>query len=135
MSTRCKHGSYVGGCGIDWMCHACEMGYPDPTIDETIRRIVDTIEVRQEWQTTCREIGIEFDPFSSIVYPTTRRLHLLVAELAEIRQWATSDTDDDWMARRHRHELELEREMDETITALHHYTETDEVHEYGYVPD
>lgn len=25
----CPHGTYVGGCGIDWMCHACEMGYSD----------------------------------------------------------------------------------------------------------
>lgn len=23
----CVHGVYVGGCGIDWMCHDCEMGY------------------------------------------------------------------------------------------------------------
>lgn len=22
----CKHGTYVGGCGIDWMCGPCEMG-------------------------------------------------------------------------------------------------------------
>jgi hypothetical protein len=22
----CEHGTYVGGCGIDWMCHMCEMG-------------------------------------------------------------------------------------------------------------
>jgi len=22
----CKHGQYVGGSGIDWMCGACEMG-------------------------------------------------------------------------------------------------------------
>jgi hypothetical protein len=22
----CKHGVYVGGCGIDWMCGRCEMG-------------------------------------------------------------------------------------------------------------
>ncbi len=21
----CKHGRYVGGCGIDWMCPSCEM--------------------------------------------------------------------------------------------------------------
>lgn len=21
----CKHGVYVGGCGIDWMCGRCEM--------------------------------------------------------------------------------------------------------------
>ena len=23
---RCKHGVYVGGCGIDYMCGACELG-------------------------------------------------------------------------------------------------------------
>jgi len=22
----CKHGTYTGGCGIDWMCGPCEMG-------------------------------------------------------------------------------------------------------------
>lgn len=22
----CPHGVYVGGCGIDWMCGACECG-------------------------------------------------------------------------------------------------------------
>ena len=22
----CEHGVYVGGCGIDWMCHYCESG-------------------------------------------------------------------------------------------------------------
>lgn len=22
----CKHGVYVGGCGIDWMCRQCEDG-------------------------------------------------------------------------------------------------------------
>jgi len=25
----CPHGTYVGGCGIDWMCHDCEMGISD----------------------------------------------------------------------------------------------------------
>lgn len=24
----CEHGTYVGGCGIDWMCGSCESGYP-----------------------------------------------------------------------------------------------------------
>lgn len=22
----CKHGVYVGGCGVDWMCAHCELG-------------------------------------------------------------------------------------------------------------
>ena len=25
----CKHGVYVGGCGIDWMCGICESGITD----------------------------------------------------------------------------------------------------------
>jgi heterodisulfide reductase subunit C len=24
----CEHGTYVGGCGIDWMCGWCESGVP-----------------------------------------------------------------------------------------------------------
>lgn len=27
----CKHGTYVGGCGYDHMCHWCEMGEEPPT--------------------------------------------------------------------------------------------------------
>lgn len=26
---RCKHGTYVGGCGIDWMCQLCESSVSD----------------------------------------------------------------------------------------------------------
>lgn len=25
-SDFCEHGTYVGGCGIDWMCGDCELG-------------------------------------------------------------------------------------------------------------
>lgn len=43
----CKHGVYVGGCGIDWMCQRCEDGTPDPTPRELraeLGRIVDDAE-------------------------------------------------------------------------------------------
>jgi hypothetical protein len=30
----CIHGNYVGGCGIDYMCHSCEMGETFPTYNE-----------------------------------------------------------------------------------------------------
>lgn len=30
-SGYCRHGVYVGGCGIDWMCGKCEDGAPEPT--------------------------------------------------------------------------------------------------------
>lgn len=26
MDGYCEHGTYVGGCGIDWMCEWCESG-------------------------------------------------------------------------------------------------------------
>lgn len=28
----CEHGTYVGGCGIDWMCGPCEHGIPQSEI-------------------------------------------------------------------------------------------------------
>lgn len=33
----CKHGVYVGGCGIDYMCGYCESGYTDEEYSEYIR--------------------------------------------------------------------------------------------------
>lgn len=36
---HCRHGVYVGGCGIDFMCHACEMGDPDPTPRDLITQV------------------------------------------------------------------------------------------------
>lgn len=36
---NCKHGTYVGGCGIDWMCGACESG-------EDSRNFVEVAEDR-----------------------------------------------------------------------------------------
>lgn len=38
-SGYCKHGVYVGGCGVDWMCGACEAGEPDMTLREAIARV------------------------------------------------------------------------------------------------
>jgi hypothetical protein len=28
--NHCVHGTYVGGCGIDWMCGQCENGDTEP---------------------------------------------------------------------------------------------------------
>jgi hypothetical protein len=35
----CDHGNYVGGCGIDWMCHWCEEG-----ISQTER-----LQIEKDW--------------------------------------------------------------------------------------
>lgn len=37
----CEHGTYVGGCGIDYMCHPCEMGDgPPPVTVSDVKRLV-----------------------------------------------------------------------------------------------
>ena len=38
----CMHGVYVGGSGIDWMCHDCEMGYTH-WVDEPTYELVMTV--------------------------------------------------------------------------------------------
>jgi len=45
----CPHGSYVGGCGIDYMCHPCEMG--DTTEEEYARHEEAIKEYHLEQQT------------------------------------------------------------------------------------
>lgn len=45
-AEHCRHGVYTGGCGYDFMCHACEMGDPDPTPRElaaTVQAIAEEI--------------------------------------------------------------------------------------------
>ena len=44
----CKHGVYVGGCGIDWMCGDCEAGTTDAEIEQreranAVRRFVNLV--------------------------------------------------------------------------------------------
>ena len=44
---RCVHGVYVGGCGIDWMCGACESG-EDYTSAELVAYSQAIAQVRAE---------------------------------------------------------------------------------------
>jgi len=44
----CRHGRYVGGCGADYMCGACEMDWEDPTAQELLDELnanVDSLAV------------------------------------------------------------------------------------------
>lgn len=62
----CRHGVYVGGCGIDWMCGACESGEPEPTKAERKRynrtrkanyhlgRVLYHLK-RHRWDAACEE--------------------------------------------------------------------------------
>lgn len=40
----CRHGAYVGGCGIDWMCGTCE----NYSLDEEIEAIREAINLLME---------------------------------------------------------------------------------------
>jgi hypothetical protein len=61
----CKHGTYVGGCGIDWMCGYCESGYSNYEIalsaawDEMHR--VRTFASRELWDKLFRDHAEVFD--------------------------------------------------------------------------
>jgi hypothetical protein len=46
-ADHCKHGVYVGGCGYDFMCGACENGDPDMTLREAIAAV--DREARKVW--------------------------------------------------------------------------------------
>lgn len=131
MSARdyCKHGRYVGGCGIDWMCGPCELGEPDPTVRELHEQFAEAISL-------VVEAGVRFwtnAPFASYVGDRNmRQATATLGYIAEAREWATSDDDDEWLSRRHRAECdEDDAREDERRTV---YTEIDEVHEYGFVP-
>jgi hypothetical protein len=45
----CRHGKYVGGMGIDWMCHYCEMGDTiEEEVDAQVYSIIRQVELVTE---------------------------------------------------------------------------------------
>lgn len=42
-SGYCKHGVYTGGCGIDYMCGACEMGYDQWYPQKSYRSVIKIV--------------------------------------------------------------------------------------------
>lgn len=137
MSDRCKHGVHVGGSGIDWMCGACEMGDPDPTVNELYDHLLRLMNQRAERYGMLLEyIPVDALPdrswVPSILADNSRAIAGTLAEIAEARAWSEHDDDNRWLDRRHDHYEDLDRQFDEAMQ--HHYTEIDEIHEYGYVP-
>ena len=77
MSNRdgyCIHGVYVGGCGIDWMCGNCEMGYDQwyPTTvwhNEVVIRGEKSDHVlhgNKRWYNTIEEANDSADKWESV---------------------------------------------------------------------
>jgi hypothetical protein len=123
---NCIHGVYVGGCGIDYMCHDCEMGTQEVSPNDAfvwakrawvrdmnakvkdlmlLTKLHDmrTDEGQPRWteQTS--------DGFSKVLNETTRicdnvaprDLRAAMSYLAEATRWAEDADDADWIYRRY----------------------------------
>jgi len=136
MTDYCKHGVYVGGCGIDWMCHACEMGDVEPTPNEAAARMVELfgryISRRTELlmliaSTKADNASGDTANLDSLAgrilngdqtllgsHNNLANFHSAVSTWQEACEWAEGPDDNDWLARRHRilTEQEAERRAD-----------------------
>ena len=145
MIDHCKHGVYVGGCGIDWMCHACEMGDVEPTPTEAAASMVTAFERytnrRSEllmWIASVKAADTSgdtahLDSVASRILNGDQTLlgadnyanfRSAVCTWQEACEWAEGPDDNDWLARRHRILTEQEMayregwDIDDHIAAL-----------------
>jgi hypothetical protein len=124
MTDYCKHGVYVGGCGIDWMCHACEMGDVEPTPTEAADRMVELfgryISRRTElltliWDAKDANTSGDTAHLDSLAgrilngdqtlfgaHENLANFYGAVRNWQEACEWAEGPDDNDWLARRHR---------------------------------
>lgn len=144
----CPHGKYVGGCGIDWMCFACEMGddAPDLTDADFTRMIEAQVKLVHKNSKLALDVMAN-DNGSSNLKPFMAEMHEQNAHAIETMKslrksrekrakLATGPDDDRWWDRAVSMVTNLAYDQgmfdddgDRT------YTETDEIHEYGYVPE
>lgn len=110
---HCRHGVYVGGCGYDFTCHACEMGDPDLTLRQA-QTIVDSA-AREMWAfwdammaATAGDPLDLHDELEAIMdngdLPVTRALARAVRQRDAIASVATGPDDDQYLVRAHRAE-------------------------------
>lgn len=126
-ADHCKHGVYVGGCGYDYSCFACEMGDPDPTIGDLDNSISELENLRSNHRSklwagmsdvaalveysvmlTVANHAAEIDKL--IKDDLDRQIKVLRAQRDEIAKWADSEQDDDWMRKRHYAQIDAYRE-------------------------
>lgn len=107
----CPHGTYTGGCGIDYLCHACELG------DEEITAAEQAEYVRKIYS---RRFDSKFCVLSliplSLASPQAPRLPGALCQtikgalnelareqafLDEIRRYSEHENDRQWIWRRH----------------------------------
>jgi len=121
----CIHGTYVGGCGIDYMCHACEMGdlelSPNDAFEAAKRSWIRDMNAKVEDLMFVMKIhdekieagyprwGGEFSPFLAKVLRGEAKIFRRDTEaifkrdcayLAEATRWAEAPDDADWIYNR-----------------------------------
>lgn len=120
----CIHGVYVGGCGADYMCGACEMGDETPTVNE-LRSEIEHVYVKigkvramighvaelhpeHDWSEVWRLLGVplvnEVDRLEARIFDMLRldpnpdsREWIYAAHREKIAEWMlASDEDQLW---------------------------------------
>lgn len=119
----CKHGAYVGGCGVDYMCGACEMGDEDPTPRELLEimqraearydaKIVELEGLTIEWageghKFISPRLILSLLRDSRVAFENAERTFFHVCQLAN------GMDDRDWLNRQHERNIQEFYEMDE----------------------
>ena len=124
---NCVHGVYVGGCGIDFMCHACEMGdeelSPNQAFAWAKRAVIQDMNAKTEDIMFVLKVNDEnrlegnawHNGISNFLKGTFNNETRLVrsgtmsaarsamAYLDECSRWAEHPDDADWIYRRYDH--------------------------------
>lgn len=104
----CVHGVYVGGCGVDYMCGACEMGDPNTTPREQRDYIRSRYSRGMELAVVLTRAAVKSEAYRFMIARVDTHLLNLASELRleldklkEIELWAEHEDDDEWIYRRH----------------------------------
>lgn len=115
----CKHGIYVGGCGIDYTCGTCELGEPDPTLRE-LQQEMQKLDKRLDQKVAEIEaLGIDN---SIIITPKLwavlldgikAQMSRLQAEIDYVASLSNNPDDREWLNREHERKAREWAQMDD----------------------
>lgn len=100
----CIHGAYVGGCGPDYICGACEDGWTGPTLRECrdyARSIYSEVARRCALGHFAGSERARLKVCGIYWAEAARKLEVNASEMREIARWATDEDDCEWIYRRH----------------------------------
>lgn len=98
----CMHGQYTGGCGIDYMCHHCEMGMTESFRVERHRVILSVNDVRidgpriEGWDTNPLDLDLLWGRIKTWLTETYKFWPLCEMEGFTVETWCIVDAYYDW---------------------------------------